>query len=130
MTRGREKKKQHKSNNITREEPTFYCETCGHQVGVYEDECPHCGMPFYGVKCPRCGFNGKARQFVNGCPRCGFKAAPAGSLEMVNVEGLNGRSATEPEEKAKRESQSMWLLLLVVFLLGTAVAAAIVMMLL
>jgi len=109
------------------EEPTFYCETCGHQVGVNEDECPHCGMPFYGVRCPRCGFNGKARQFVNGCPQCGFKAAANDSFELLNAEDLE-RNSTNKERQG--EKSSLWLPLLLVFLMGTAAAAIIVVLLL
>ncbi|MCF7914689.1 MAG: hypothetical protein K9L66_05950 [Spirochaetaceae bacterium] len=103
------------------EEPTFYCETCGLEVGVDEDECPHCGMPFYGVRCPRCGFNGKARQFVNGCPQCGFRAAANDSYELLN----NTTGKGKPVEKS-----SLWLPLLLVFLVGTAAAAIIVVLLL
>lgn len=123
MTPQKKKVKEKVRGYTVREEPTFFCETCGHQVGAYEDECPHCGMPFYGVRCPRCGFNGKARQFVNGCPKCGYKASPTDSYEMLNAEGLEG-----PSKKAKRNS--IWLPLLMVFLLGTAAAAIIVVLLL
>jgi uncharacterized membrane protein YvbJ len=109
------------------EEPTFYCETCGREVGAHEDECPHCGMPFYGVRCPRCGFNGKARQFVNGCPQCGFKATANDSYELLNAEGLERNSA----DKGKPvEKSSLWLPLLLVLMVGTAVAAIIVVLLL
>ena|SRR6056297_2856333 len=109
------------------EEPTFYCETCGRQVGVNEDECPHCGMPFYGVRCPRCGFNGKARQFVNGCPQCGFKAAANDSYELLNAEDLERNST---DKGTPVEKSSLWLPLLLVLLAGTAAAAIIVVLLL
>lgn len=112
------------------EEPTFYCETCGHQVGAYEEECPHCGMPFYGVRCPQCGFNGKTRQFVNGCPRCGFKAAASDSYEMLNAEDLEVKAAEKSKSRgSSSDTSSMWLLLFVVLLLGTLIAAVIVLLL-
>ncbi len=112
------------------EEPTFYCETCGHQVGAYEDECPHCGMPFYGVRCPQCGFNGKARQFVNGCPRCGYKAAASDSYEMLNADDIDLKQSSQASGTASSSASSMWLLLLVVLLFGILVAAVIVLLLL
>lgn len=109
------------------DEPTFYCETCGREVGAQEDECPHCGMPFYGVRCPRCGFNGKARQFVNGCPQCGFKAVRNDSYELLNAEGLESNS---DGKETPVEKSSLWLPLLLVFIVGTAAAAIIVVLLL
>lgn len=112
------------------EEPTFFCETCGHQVGAYEDECPHCGMPFYGVRCPQCGFNGKARQFVNGCPRCGYKAAPSDSYEIMNADELEAKQSARATGTTSSEASSLWLLLLVVLLFGILGAAVIVLLLL
>lgn len=112
------------------EEPTFYCETCGQQVGAYEDKCPHCGMPFYGVRCPQCGFNGKARQFVNGCPRCGYKAAASDSFEVLNADDLEAKPSSPDTGAAGSDSSPIWLLLLVVLLFGILVAAVIVLLLL
>ncbi|GEM_PF-795670 len=123
MTQPKKRVREKSRENTVSEEPSFYCETCGHKVGAYEDECPNCGMPFYGVRCPRCGFNGKARQFVRGCPQCGYKAAPADSYELLNPEGLEGHPK-------KSKNQSLWLPLLIVFILGTAAAAIIVVLLL
>ncbi|MFO7729487.1 MAG: hypothetical protein R6V86_01850 [Spirochaetia bacterium] len=108
-------------------DPTFYCETCGREVGAAEDACPHCGMPFYGVRCPRCGFNGKTRQFVHGCPQCGFKAAANNSYEVLNAEGLEKNTA---HKEKPVEKSSLWLPLLLVFMVGTAAAAIIVVLLL
>ena len=34
--------------------------------------CPYCGSSFTAVRCPSCGFEGKAAAFSRGCPACGF----------------------------------------------------------
>jgi hypothetical protein len=123
------KRRKNKIKKKTSEEPTFYCETCGHQVGAYEEACSHCGMPFYGVRCPQCGFNGKARQFVNGCPRCGYKAPPSDSYEMLEAEALAVNTAEKADSRgSSSDSSSMWLLLFVVLLFGTLIAAVIVLL--
>lgn len=50
----------------------FFCESCGAEVRHNERTCPSCGKTFTAVKCPRCGFEGGAKQFGRGCPRCGY----------------------------------------------------------
>lgn len=50
----------------------FFCESCGAEVGHSEKVCPSCGKTFTAVKCPRCGFEGGAKQFGRGCPQCGY----------------------------------------------------------
>ena len=52
--------------------PTFYCENCGNPVSLKADYCPSCARRFESVKCPECGFTGKAGLFADGCPSCGF----------------------------------------------------------
>lgn len=50
----------------------FFCESCGAEVRHNEKTCPSCGKTFTAVKCPRCAFEGGAKQFAKGCPRCGY----------------------------------------------------------
>jgi RNA polymerase subunit RPABC4/transcription elongation factor Spt4 len=56
--------------------PRYFCERCGAEVGKDAKLCPRCGRFFSSVKCPRCGYVGKADDFALGCPDCGsFEAA-------------------------------------------------------
>jgi len=50
----------------------FFCDNCGEQVKKDETRCPHCGRYFRSVKCPACGFAGRAGLFSDGCPACGY----------------------------------------------------------
>jgi predicted RNA-binding Zn-ribbon protein involved in translation (DUF1610 family) len=50
----------------------FFCESCGAEVRHSERKCPSCGKTFTAVRCPRCGFEGGAKQFARGCPECGY----------------------------------------------------------
>lgn len=50
----------------------FFCESCGAEVRHSERVCPSCGKTFTAVRCPRCGFEGGAKQFARGCPSCGY----------------------------------------------------------
>ena len=50
----------------------FFCESCGAEVRHSERTCPACGRTFTAVRCPRCGFEGGAKQFARGCPECGY----------------------------------------------------------
>lgn len=50
----------------------FYCENCGTEVNEDATICPECGAFFVAIKCPRCGYRGKAHEFGKGCPRCGY----------------------------------------------------------
>lgn len=77
------------------EKPKFYCETCGREVPVDVDECPYCGMQFYGVMCPRCGKSGPAEIFTNGCPRCGYRSVTGrGGAANVPVTGIGTAGIT------------------------------------
>lgn len=51
--------------------PRYYCENCGAEVAKDAKVCPHCGSFFSSIKCPRCGYVGKADDFALGCPSCG-----------------------------------------------------------
>ena len=55
--------------------PHYYCEGCGLEVRKDARICPRCGRFFSSVKCPRCGYVGKADDFAEGCPDCGYAEA-------------------------------------------------------
>jgi RNA polymerase subunit RPABC4/transcription elongation factor Spt4 len=55
--------------------PRYFCEFCGSEVRKDARVCPHCGRFFSSVKCPRCGYVGKADDFARGCPVCGYAEA-------------------------------------------------------
>ncbi len=50
----------------------YYCGNCSREVNANAGTCPYCGSSFTAVRCPRCGFEGKAAIFVDGCPSCGY----------------------------------------------------------
>ncbi len=50
----------------------YFCENCGKEVRAGASSCPYCGRVFKAVRCPECGYEGKASQFSAGCPACGF----------------------------------------------------------
>jgi hypothetical protein len=54
----------------------FYCESCGQEVSPTARRCPGCGRHFTSVKCPECGFEGRAADFAEGCPSCGYLQGP------------------------------------------------------
>ena len=65
----------------------YFCGNCSRQVSPGATVCPYCGSSFTAVRCPSCGYEGKAAEFGRGCPVCGFMmeddvrvpaAAPAG----------------------------------------------------
>ena len=55
---------------------------------------PSCGRTFTAVRCPRCGFEGGAKQFARGCPECGY-------LNVVppSEEGADLPSAARPRKR-------------------------------
>ncbi|HDQ14470.1 MAG TPA: zinc ribbon domain-containing protein [Sediminispirochaeta sp.] len=106
-----------------REKPKFFCETCGREVPVDLDYCPYCGMRFYGVMCPRCGYSGVAAEFKSGCPRCGYRsAAPRnssqGSMPVLTTQDIHGNTDREEQGSGKRRG-SLWAPLLVIILLAS-----------
>ncbi|MFO7849720.1 MAG: hypothetical protein R6V67_07145 [Spirochaetia bacterium] len=107
--------------------PGFYCETCGKKVPADVDACPYCGMPFYAVKCPRCGYMGGALQFVNGCPSCGYLSKRRSRQgESSFTASSAGKSGNKREEKKPgRGEMPGWLFFLVLLLLGTLLAGLI-----
>lgn len=50
----------------------YFCGNCQREVSARAASCPYCGSSFTAVRCPRCGFEGKAAEFIDGCPSCGF----------------------------------------------------------
>ena len=74
--------------------PKFFCENCKREVSSKDKICPYCGRFFNDVRCPRCNFTGKAREFYNGCPSCGYlknasnAAAGIGDLEYLSLKNF------------------------------------------
>jgi predicted RNA-binding Zn-ribbon protein involved in translation (DUF1610 family) len=50
----------------------FYCESCGEQVPINVERCPHCRREFFAVMCPLCKYEALPREFRQGCPSCGY----------------------------------------------------------
>jgi hypothetical protein len=50
----------------------YFCENCGAEVRAGAASCPKCRRVFSAVRCPECGYMGKASEFREGCPSCGF----------------------------------------------------------
>ena len=73
-------------------EPHFYCENCGNSVALKADNCPTCGRRFDAVKCPECGFSGKAALFSDGCPTCGYLS----SLTSISSSPVTGGVEIDP----------------------------------
>ncbi len=114
-----------------KEAPKFYCETCGKEVPADVDTCPHCGMPFYAVKCPRCGHTAKAIHFVEGCPSCGYLAesqlqsSPGQVAPQDSLKGGGTRGAGPPSYQSrqkKSEGLPSWAFFLILLILGTLFA--------
>ncbi len=63
--------------------PRYYCEACGLEVRKDARVCPRCGRFFSSVKCPHCGYVGKADDFASGCPECGYAEAANPSPEPI-----------------------------------------------
>jgi len=61
----------------------YFCENCGAEVSSNARFCPKCGKFFSSVRCPKCGFTGDVKTFINGCPQCGY-AMPAATFLPQN----------------------------------------------
>ncbi len=110
--------------------PKFFCETCGREVPIDVDECPYCGMHFYGVMCPRCGKSGPAGLFQNGCPRCGYRTEEGkGSSSNFPVLGAAEIHSDRERNEPVRKKSSLWGPLLTILLLATFGAALILVLL-
>ncbi|MDR2193419.1 MAG: zinc ribbon domain-containing protein [Treponema sp.] len=62
------KKKEEKEEKHIR----FFCDKCSFEVPQDAIACPNCKCSFSSVKCPACGFTGRAELFGSGCPVCGY----------------------------------------------------------
>lgn len=121
------------SHSASSSDPEFYCETCGKKVPADVDSCPYCGMPFYAVKCPRCGYTGGALEFVQGCPSCGYLSkgqSRAGESSFTassgEKSGQREKSINKSREKGEgRGEMPGWIFFLVLLLLGTLLAGLI-----
>jgi hypothetical protein len=51
----------------------YFCEQCGTEVRAGAAVCPSCGSIFTAVRCPECGYEGRAPEFHAGCPVCGYE---------------------------------------------------------
>jgi len=104
----------------------FFCESCGAEVSHAEKVCPSCGRTFTAVKCPRCGFEGGAKQFGRGCPQCGYLnvlppsggATGAGSRHRAPNPGAPVRAFSPPRLRLPARFYRIALSVLVVMLLG------------
>ena len=90
--------------------PSFYCETCGHEVPAEVQECPFCGKRFYSVICPVCSFSGKASLFTSGCPSCGY----------LGVSENAGRTTAGKKRNKRGKEFPRWVYTLTLFILLAA----------
>jgi uncharacterized membrane protein YvbJ len=58
----------------------YYCEQCGTEVRAGASVCPSCGSVFTAVRCPECGYEGRAPEFHAGCPVCGYRTRDKGPV--------------------------------------------------
>jgi uncharacterized membrane protein YvbJ len=68
----------------------YFCENCGAEVRPGASSCPSCGRVFTAVRCPECGFEGRASEFAKGCPSCGFMEQK--KLELLPARPVEKRS--------------------------------------
>jgi hypothetical protein len=104
----------------------FFCESCGAEVRHSERVCPSCGKTFTAVRCPRCGFEGGAKQFVRGCPGCGYlNVIPPTGKEVgsgpADAARPRVRGFSLPALKLPARFYRIALVLLAVLLLGLVV---------
>jgi predicted RNA-binding Zn-ribbon protein involved in translation (DUF1610 family) len=85
--------------------PSFYCENCGNPVSLKASSCPSCGREFESVKCPECGFTGRAALFSDGCPSCGYMSSFGSSGRGVMEVDLDRELTVEPPEEERHTSR-------------------------
>lgn len=104
-------------------ENAFFCEACGAEVKPGAGSCPACGSRFTATRCPRCGREGRAREFTRGCPGCGY----LGVATEQNFDVEEGYAAETPPKRPGRPvldwpARRFWILTgLLVVILGALV---------
>jgi DNA-directed RNA polymerase subunit RPC12/RpoP len=78
----------------------YFCGNCQREVNARAASCPYCGSSFTAVRCPRCGFEGKAVEFIDGFPSCGFMMQ-----DDVSVPASPAASAVKPRKAASGMSR-------------------------
>lgn len=84
-------------------EPSFLCEFCGAKVDKHAIKCNTCGHLFDSIKCPSCGFQGKADAFPNGCPKCGYQSS---SLDELRKKIIDAQEDSNRERKIAIDNDS------------------------
>ena len=74
----------------------YFCESCGAEVRAGASTCPSCGSVFTAVRCPECGYEGRAPEFRSGCPVCGFRAKSEESPSSGPAGGRAGKPGMPP----------------------------------
>jgi hypothetical protein len=71
----------------------YFCEACGAEVRAGASSCPSCGSVFTAVRCPECGYEGRAPEFLSGCPVCGYRTK---SQDAASAEPTGGTGSRKP----------------------------------
>jgi uncharacterized membrane protein YvbJ len=74
----------------------YFCEACGAEVSAGASTCPSCGSLFTAVRCPECGYEGRAPEFRWGCPVCGYRAKSMGSPSSESTRGGSRKRGMSP----------------------------------
>jgi hypothetical protein len=111
----------------------FFCESCGAEVRHSERVCPSCGKTFTAVRCPRCGYEGGAKQFARGCPGCGYLNVIPPSGDGIGSEPADAprprvRGFSLPGLKLSVRFYRIALVLLAILLLGLVALLVIIIM--
>jgi uncharacterized membrane protein YvbJ len=74
----------------------YFCEACGAEVSGGASTCPSCGSLFTAVRCPECGYEGRAPEFRSGCPVCGYRTKTKESLSSESLRGGSKKRGLSP----------------------------------
>jgi predicted amidophosphoribosyltransferase len=69
----------------------YFCEQCGTEVRAGAAICPSCGSVFTAVRCPECGYEGRAPEFHAGCPVCGYRTQSSGQAHSMSPRADRGK---------------------------------------
>jgi len=69
----------------------YFCEKCGMEVRAGAAVCPSCGSVFTAVRCPECGYEGRAPEFHAGCPVCGYVSRAKGQAPAESSRAARGK---------------------------------------